>query len=59
MDTLTSNTPEASFENSIKEKKERVKKMLALKDGCFETSIETFENNLKKFRRSGKKNMTF
>ena len=57
MDTLTSNTPEASFENSIKEKKERVKKMLALKDGCFETSIETFENNLKKFRRSGKKKL--
>ena len=43
MDTLTSNNTETSFENTIKEKKERVKRLLAMKDGCFETSLETFE----------------
>ena len=59
VDTLTNNTPEAGFENYIKEKKQRVQQMLEKEDGCFESSIETFWNNIKKFKRSGKKIMIF
>ena len=59
VDTLTSNTPEIGFQKVIKEKKERVKQILDMTDGCFQTSFETFRYNIKKFQRSGKRNYDF
>ena len=55
VDTLNNNTPEVGFETIIKEKKEKVKQLLEVKEGSFESSLETFWFNIKKFKRSGKK----
>ena len=59
MNTLANNKPEQRFEEEIRKKKERVKELMTKKDGDFTTDFETFQYNLRKFTKSGKKNYDF
>ena len=59
VDTLTSNKPEGDFQKEINEKRQEVKLMMKMDDGIFECNEETFKYNIKKFKRSGKKNYDF
>ena len=59
INTLTNNDPEDAFENQITNKKEKVKDLLKETNGEFETSKEIFDFNVKKFKRSHKKNYDF
>ena len=59
IDTLRNNEPEDAFKNEINNKKEKVKNLLKGTDGHFETTKDIFNFNLKKFKRSGKKNYDF
>ena len=59
MDTLTNKEPEDTFRKEIDNKKEKVKHILEETNGDFETTKETFDFNVKKFKKSGEKNYDF
>ena len=56
-ETLKNNEPEKDFKEKIEEKKQEVKKILETTEGEFESNIETFRENIKKFIKSGKKEL--
>ena len=58
-ETLKSNEPDDNFKSEIEEKKQRVKEMMKQKDGEFVVNEETFKENLKKFKTSGKRSYDF
>jgi len=57
--TLANNVPEKDFKAVVEDKKEEVKKKMNEKNGRFETDINTFEEIVSKFKKSGKKNYDF
>jgi hypothetical protein len=59
MYTLANNIPEEAFKEEINEKIKNVKEILTDKGGEFETNYETFQWNINKFKKSGKKNYDF
>ena len=57
--TLANNVPDHDFKRGIEDKKEEVKKKLSENDGKFNTDMNTFEEIVSKFKKSGKKNYDF
>ena len=56
VETLKSNEPEEAFADEIENKRETVKNFMNLKEGNFKANFETFQSNVAKFKKSGKRN---
>ena len=58
-ETLKNNEPSEEYKECIKNKKKQVSEVMKMTDGSFSTSIETFEQMVRKFQRAGKRSYDF
>ena len=56
---MANNLPHEQFRNEIEDKKILMKELMKKDDGTFEPRKETFDYNIERFKRKGKKNYHF
>ena len=58
-ETLTQNKPEPEYKETIDQKKKKIENMMKESDGQFKPQYQTFQENISKFRKGGKRNYDF